>query len=599
MKKIILSLMGVCLASGLMAQTIFVDTTAQNKNVVFEEYTGVNCGYCPLGHQNGNALATAHPGRVVLVNIHQGGYAQTTPNYIIENSAWVDAWANQTGLEGYPAGTVNRRVFSGSSTAITASDNASVTSAANTVLAESSFVNTAVQASVDASTRVMTVTVQTYYTGNAETSTNKLNVVLLQDSIIGSQHNYGNYNSSYITADGQYIHMHMLRQILTGEWGDTLAANAGDSVITAGTLITKTYIDTLPATIRIIPLELGSLRVAAYVAKNNQTIYTGNECTPSYINLPVLQAQIYAKSVTEVRACADSVTPSLQVRNTGSTTITSMEIGYYSDNNAQQTYTWSGSLPMFSNSANITLPNVLVNAGTQSVINYEIKSINGTAQTGLTSTMNVTKAAALAFNTTDRILLKLKTDKYGSETTWLFRDVASGDTIATGGPYADGSQHTIYDTFTVAASGCYVFEIFDAYGDGINAGQGTGYYYLYNADSTQSYKSNGKYGSGEYKAINVTTSSLQEVANAITSLSIYPNPAKDVANISVSLSQNTKAEVKVTDLMGRIVMNLGSKSLLRGENTISLNTSSLENGMYFISVNSNNGTMTQKITISK
>src|SRR5574344_798927 len=395
------------------------------------------------------------------------------------------------------------------------------------------------------------------------------------------------------------MHMHMLRQILTGEWGDTLAANAGDSVITAGTLITKTYIDTLPANIRNIPLVLGNLKVAAYVAKNNQLIYTGNECTPTYVNIPVLQAQVYSKSVTEVRACADSVTPALQVRNTGSTTITSMEIGYNSDNNAQQTYTWNGSLPMFSNSANIILPNVPVNAGAQSVINYEIKSINGTTQTGLTDTLHVTKAAALAFNT-DKVILKLRTDKYGSETTWLFRDVVSGDTIAHGGPYTDGTQHMVYDTFAIAASGCYVFEIFDAYGDGINAGQGTGYYYLYNADSTQSYRSNGKYGSGEYKAINITyTLGLNDIASAINSLNVYPNPLKDVATISINLSQNTKAEVKVTDLMGRTVLNLGSKALTRGENTISLNTASLNNGMYFLSVNSNNGSMTKKITINK
>src|SRR5574344_1563918 len=331
------------------------------------------------------------------------------------------------------------------------------------------------------------------------------------------------------------MHMHMLRQILTGEWGDTLAANAGDSVITAGTLITKTYIDTLPANIRNIPLVLGNLKVAAYVTKNNQLIYTGNECTPSYINLPTtLQAQIYQKSVTFIKSCTDSIIPALEIRNTCGTTITSMEIGYNSDNNAQQTYTWTGTLPPFE-ITNIPLPNVIVNAGTQSVINYEIKSINGTTQTGLTDTLHVTKAAALAFNTTNKILFKLRTDKYGAETTWLFRDVATGDTIAHGGPYTNGAQKTIYDTFTVAASGCYVFEIFDEYGDGINSGQGTGYYYLYNADSTQSYRSNGKYGSGEYKAINITyTLGLNDIASAINSLNVYPNPVKDVATISIN-----------------------------------------------------------------
>jgi hypothetical protein len=43
--------------------------------VVLEELTGINCQYCPDGHLRAKQIADANPGRVVLVNIHAGGYA--------------------------------------------------------------------------------------------------------------------------------------------------------------------------------------------------------------------------------------------------------------------------------------------------------------------------------------------------------------------------------------------------------------------------------------------------------------------------------------------------------------------------------------------
>ena len=43
MKKIIISLFGVFMALGAIAQPTFVSTSPSNKNVVLEEYTGTNC----------------------------------------------------------------------------------------------------------------------------------------------------------------------------------------------------------------------------------------------------------------------------------------------------------------------------------------------------------------------------------------------------------------------------------------------------------------------------------------------------------------------------------------------------------------------------
>lgn len=65
------------LSSALFAQT-FVSTEVANKNVILEEYTGINCGYCPDGHKIANQIIAAHPGRAWAINIHQGSFAANT-----------------------------------------------------------------------------------------------------------------------------------------------------------------------------------------------------------------------------------------------------------------------------------------------------------------------------------------------------------------------------------------------------------------------------------------------------------------------------------------------------------------------------------------
>ena len=53
----------------------FVSTTAENKNVILEEFTGISCGFCPDGHAIAQTLNNANPNDVFLINIHTGSYA--------------------------------------------------------------------------------------------------------------------------------------------------------------------------------------------------------------------------------------------------------------------------------------------------------------------------------------------------------------------------------------------------------------------------------------------------------------------------------------------------------------------------------------------
>lgn len=73
--------------------------------------------------------------------------------------------------------------------------------------------------------------------------------------------------------------------------------------------------------------------------------------------------------------------------------------------------------------------------------------------------------------------LELLTDNYPGETTWTVSN-ASGAVIVSGGPYAQ-AQTAYTENFCLEA-GCYTFEIFDSYGDGMQFNGVIGSYELLN-----------------------------------------------------------------------------------------------------------------------
>jgi len=259
-----ISLLSFVFLFGLLAQVSaqnLVCTEPQLKNVVLEEYTGLHCQFCPDGHAISESIQTSNPGRVVVINIHQGVYATPSgadPDY---RTSFGDALAAQTGLTGYPSGDVNRHVFAGNTT--TAMGRSAWGVAAETIFTETSPVNVGVQSDYDAASRTLTITVEAYYTANAANPVNYMNVVLIQDSIIGGQQNGGTWVPAY-------KHMRMLRHMISGQWGDTI------NNTTQGHLYTKTYTYVVPASYTNIPCIVENCKIAVFVAEGQQEILTGD-----------------------------------------------------------------------------------------------------------------------------------------------------------------------------------------------------------------------------------------------------------------------------------------------------------------------------------
>lgn len=169
--------------------------------------------------------------------------------------------------------------------------------------------------------------------------------------------------------------------------------------------------------------------------------------------------------------CTSSITPVVTLRNFGSNNLTSVDINYQVDGGNIVTEPWSGNLDP-GGSTNVTLSAILVSSGTHTF------QANTSVPNGVSDPNPDNDGASSSFSVgSNALTLTIVLDNYPEETTWDVRDGAN-QIVASGGPYGalpDGS--TVIENLCVE-DGCFDFTIYDAYGDGICCGFGSGSYSL-------------------------------------------------------------------------------------------------------------------------
>lgn len=566
MKKTLLILVAAMLttmfASAQITDTI-VSMTPSNRNVVLEEYTGVNCQYCPDGHRRANELKAAYPDRVSVINIHQGSFANNT-----YTTQFGNALANQTGLEGYPSGTVNRHVFSGSSTALNRGEWAA---RAQQIMAMSSPVNIAAEGTLDWATRTVTIRVQLYYTASQNVTSNALNVAILQDNVLGSQ--TGMAGNPDQVVGNQYNHMHMLRHLITGQWGETIED------IAQGTLVEKNYTYEIPAQLGspAINAALENLTFVAFVCEGHQEILTGTEVPITHVNVSGINANMNSLKVNVGTNCDNTVSGYFVFKNVSGDNATTLDYTY-KVNGVETSATWTGSVASMQEGT-VNIPAMEINLNQNNTIKAKITALNGTPVTSSERSTTVKKSL---YTVGGNMTFILKTDNYGSETTFKFF-APDGSVVLSGGPFTNASILREF-AFLPPTTGCYRLEVYDAFGDGINAGYGTGYFQLNDAEGNQIFKDNGKFGAQATYMLDVTTpAGIEEVA--LESTTVYPNPATDVLNINTN--ENVQ-RVEIFNMQGQLV---------KAENgTVNhISVKDLANGLYTVKLTTDNGTSMHKI----
>lgn len=582
------------LSSDTITKTVNAMATLVFKKVILEEYTGIHCTYCPDGHKIANQYKALHPNDVFLINVHQGSFATPSAGEPDFRTTFGDALANQTGLTGYPSGTISRHLFPPATT--TALSRSVWAAKGDEILAVPTYASMDIDSAiVNAQTRELKVYVKANYIGSAS-AVNMMNVALLQDGVEGPQTG-GSTNPAQMLPNGNYVHNHILRHLLTGQWGDTIA------VTTAGTTFQKVYTYTLPNAIVNVDLDLGNLAIVAFIAEGKQEIITGAEKHVAISNI-LYQKDASIESITTANEiCAAELKPVLKVKNLGSDVITAIAFTYSVNGGTANTYNWTGSISPFA-SVSIDVPAITgFSVLASNSITFNVVNVNGltdqnAANNSITKS-NIMQTTNNSSGSTGHVFTFTQ-DRYGSESTWKIVEDATGTVVAQGGPYADLTANGVLAhnvNVTLPATGCYTVIVNDSYGDGINAGYGAGNYKLVNAANQTVISSTGQFQKEERKLFNLTSLIGIEDNSVVSVFSLTPNPAKNNVEVSFNINDDKDVNINIFNSLGAMVYSQNEGNLTSGNHTVNVNVSKLSSGVYYMNVKAGDNTITKKLII--
>ena len=496
MKKFTLALAALLTMGFAVQAQQYVSTEPANRNVLLEEFTGRNCGYCPDGHVIANNIAASHPDHFWAMNIHAGGFSPTSfPNLNTTDGTTIN---NGFGITSYPNGVVNRSTASGIS-------RNQWTSYTNTQLGQAAECNVAGFVVLNPATRIAQITVEVYYTGNSTQATNYLTVAMLQDSIWGSQSSGASNPSQW--NGSQYCHMHVLRDVITeSTWGDAITPT------TAGTLITRTYTYEIPEQIgnpNPVDVVLDNVFFLAYVTEQFQGTPTRPILNVNKLDqiqgtgepiYPFIKGAQQEAAIT----CDHRKNFDLLLNNGGTEDITSMKIVALCGD-AIEELDWEGNFPSYG-AMNVEM-SIDVPFGTNPV-DFKITEANGQPfEFSKTITANCDEWATIEVEGDEEELkIEIMQDKFGNQTTW---EVLASDmtVLASGGPYTmlmgnSGTQIHI-EHAVVPANECIMFAIYDNVANGICCDFGEGYYKVYDSQNNVLIDGNGAFGAEAKHVISV------------------------------------------------------------------------------------------------
>lgn len=571
MKKLLTTCLLLFVGFMGFSQTI-VSTTPENKKVILEEFTGVNCTFCPQGHAIANSIKANNPDTFFVINIHQGGFANPSAGQPDFRTPFGNAIVAQSYFGagfGYPSGTINRQNFPGremTNAGTTAMGRNNWSASATDALNESSYVNVGVESEINVTTNELTVHVEAYYTGDSPQATNKLNVALLQNNTKGPQVG-GNMGD-------QYPHEHRLVHLLTGQWGVDVTTT------TQGSFVDQTFTYTIPEDYNGISADVfeGEFEIVAFITETQQNIISGDGAFATYTGLPNTN-DVTLKNFIEFDApCDGAVVPKFQIQNLGTSPITSLAIEYSVNGGTPLTYNWTGNLGSLIHDE-IELPesNFEVLANNQLVIN--IPNDEDVSNNEIVYDFSLSEFDANQFNFT------LELDNYPDETTWNVRNSA-GAVVYSGGPYNGQQQQTINQTFTLDEEDCYTFRINDSFGDGICCSFGQGSYTITTADG-ETVASGGQFGSSEVKSFR-NFETLSTPSFDVYNFNMYPNPTDGV----LYLSANENFSYEIYNLQGKKIKNDIVNSV-----SSNVNLSEFSSGIYLVKVTINGVSETHKLIL--
>jgi len=249
-----------------ISDTTYIESpvaTAETKNVVIEEFTGVRCPNCPQGHDIIANIKAANPNRVFSVSLHPQNSLGAPYSYSAHDfrtAIATDLMMNYFGWPGFePVAAIDRKLFSGETYILL--DKSAWTTKVAAELAATTPVNLSLSSNFDSTNNEVTVVAELHYTQNV-TEENKLTILIAESDIVTAQLDGAD-------VDTFYNHKDVMRAFVTDAKGDAITQTRE-----AGRVVRKVYKKVLDAAWRP-----ENMKVLAYVHEyqNSKIVYQGKE----------------------------------------------------------------------------------------------------------------------------------------------------------------------------------------------------------------------------------------------------------------------------------------------------------------------------------
>jgi thiol-disulfide isomerase/thioredoxin len=290
---------------------------------------------------------------------------------------------------------------------------------------------------------------------------------------------------------------------------------------------------------------------------------------------------------------------STSVSNLGSEDVVSMTFTVSLGGAAQPDVNWNGTLSNGGNE-NIAL-GTFSETGT---LDITLSSVNG-------SDWAAHEAIDIVGSTESytNVQVRIMTDNWPEETGWEITNSTGGFIAGEPvGAYA-GQQNTLLTTSIVLdLNECYVFTMFDAYGDGLYASQWgdypDGYAHVVSMDGEVDYGFVLEYnGASGYQfaelvaGVEATTQSVGVTENELTySVNVFPNPFTENTSLTFTTVESGNASVIVYNLVGEKVIDLTLGNIAAGTQRVELDFASMNAGIYLVSLTAGGETSTLRVT---
>jgi hypothetical protein len=311
---------------------------------------------------------------------------------------------------------------------------------------------------------------------------------------------------------------------------------------------------------------------------------------PSNANPVLVDAGISAPQGVSGTFCGDQISPSVTISNSGTNTLTAVDIIYAFDGGSPQTYNWTGSLPQWQSTV-VNLPTATLASGNHT---FNASVNNPNANTDENANNNTTSSSFSVVIGGQAVQLNLSLDCYGSETSWELQD-ATGTALYAASGYSDDQPGLVAIDPWCLPYGCYSLVVLDSYGDGLEGGtfcqEDGSVDIVYNSISLGSIPSTSP-NFGSQKNIDFC---FDENGVGLENLSentilVYPNPAKNL--LTIQLGTSLKGSLNFTDISGKLLF---SKEITSAQ--IQFTVDQLSAGTYFIQFNLEGQVLVKKLII--